>query len=105
MVNDRKMVVTDEKGNEVEMEILFTTSLPETNKNYVFYLNPSDPVGQVYVSIYDDNGRLFPVEDESEWQQLEEVFNSFVEESQSSGCQNCNQDCEECDSDCESCDK
>ena len=105
MDNDRKMVVTDENGKEVEMYILFTTNLPENDKKYVFYINPADQTGQVYVSSFTEEGRLFPVEDEAEWQQLEEVFNSFIEDSKSSNCQNCDNNCEDCESECDSCNK
>ena len=73
--------------------------------NYVFYINPADQTGQVYVSNYTEEGRLFPVEDEAEWQQLEEVFNSFIEDSKSSNCQNCDNNCEDCESECDSCNK
>ena len=47
---DRIMKVTDGNGKEVEMYILFTTKLPDFDKNYIFYLDPKDPNGQVYVS-------------------------------------------------------
>lgn len=94
MNDDRTMIVTDENGNEIKTFILFTTTLPETNKNYIFYMK-EDESGQVYVSEYDENGRLFSVEDDNIWAKLEEVFQSFLEDSCDNDCANCNQECEE----------
>ena len=58
MDQDRIMKVTDENGNEVEMYILFTTRLEEYNKNYIFYTDPKDQEGQVFVSSYTEDNKL-----------------------------------------------
>lgn len=99
---DRIMKVTDGNGKEVEMYILFTTKLPDFDKNYIFYLDPKDPNGQVYVSSFDENSKLSPVENDDEWAQLEEVFNQFTEEMSNNQCGNCEGgDCENCEGECE----
>ena len=68
------MEVFDEKGNKTEMTILFTTKLDEYDKNYIFYIDEKKDDGQVFVSSYDDSGKLEPVDDEEEWNKLNEVF-------------------------------
>ncbi|MBQ8206378.1 MAG: DUF1292 domain-containing protein [Bacilli bacterium] len=108
MDQDRIMKVTDDKGNEVEMYILFTTRLDEYNKNYIFYTDPKDSEGQVFVSSYTEDNKLEQIENPEEWNALEEVFNEFLEEAQSTDfdnqCENCSSDCEgQCDQSCEGC--
>ena len=98
---ERIMKVIDDNGKEVEMYILFTTSLPDFEKNYIFYLDPKDQSGQVYVSSYDENNKLAPVENDAEWEQLEEVFNQFAEEMSNNQCGNCQGECDDCDGECE----
>ena len=102
------MYVTDEKGNQIEMFILFTTKLDEYNKNYVFYYNPKNMEAGVFVSSYTENGELIPVENEEEWNLLDEVFKQFQEDAANSKCSGCNKDCDgDCDgtNDCENCNK
>jgi hypothetical protein len=44
----------------------------------VFYLNPDEEDGEVFVSNYDAEGNLSPVEDPEEWKKLEAVFEDYV---------------------------
>jgi len=84
------LTVIDEEGNEIECEILFTFDSPEYKKDYVVYM----PVGdeyvdedgypEIHVSSYTTNengegGGLEPIEDEAEWEMIEEVVASFIE--------------------------
>ena len=78
-MEDRKFIVTDAEGNEKEMYILFTTTLEEFNKSYIFYKDLDENQGQVYVSTFDQEGNLGAVESEEEWVKLEEVFNDYKE--------------------------
>lgn len=106
-MEDRKFIVTDAEGNEKEMYILFTTTLEEFNKSYIFYKDLDENQGQVYVSTFDQEGNLGAVESEEEWVKLEEVFNDYKESLKSSccGCHgNCDDGCENdcnCDGDCQ----
>ena len=75
-----KIQVIDDNGKELEFEILFTFESDETEKKYVLYYDPSEEEPQVYSSIYDDEGNLYPVETPEEWDMIEEVFASFVAE-------------------------
>ena len=98
---NRVMKVYDEKGNEKEMQILFTTSLENYNKNYVFYLDPSDENRQVFVSSYDEDNHLEMISDDNEWADLEKVFEDFIKEAQHSCGGHCSGSCGDCDSDCD----
>ena len=105
-MEDRKFIVTDVEGNEKEMYVLFTTTLEETKKSYVYYRDYSDDNGQVYVSTYDENGNLGAVETEEEWSQLEEIFNQFIQEQANHSCCNSKDGCccnGECDCEGEEC--
>ncbi|MDD6467455.1 MAG: DUF1292 domain-containing protein [Erysipelotrichaceae bacterium] len=72
--------VTDELGNEIEMEILFTFQPDNSEKKYVLYTDPRMDDGSVMASLYDDEGNLSPVETEAEWEMIEEVLSAFIED-------------------------
>ena len=81
------LTVIDENGQELEFEILFTFDSPEYNKNYVVYMSPDeadlddDGFPEIHVSSYTVNedgegGGLEPIEDEAEWDMVEEASSS-----------------------------
>lgn len=87
MENDRKFIVVDEDGKEIEMEVLFTFDADETDpkfkgNSYILYFNPQEEEPQVYASRYDDAGNLYPIADDSvdEWNMIGEVYNTFIED-------------------------
>lgn len=80
MEDNTRLIVVDDNGKEIEMEILFTFENDTKTKQYVLYTNPEDEEGEVYASAYDEEGHLFPVEDEKEWAMIEEVFGAYVDE-------------------------
>lgn len=75
---ENKFTVADEQGNEIEMEILFT--FENEGSNYVLYLDPKNESGDVYASKYDEDNNLFPIEEEAEWNMVEEVLGAFEDE-------------------------
>jgi uncharacterized protein YrzB (UPF0473 family) len=77
-MEENSIVVIDEMGNEIKMEIIFTYEDEESGKNFVFYLNPEQEDGEVFVSSYDTEGNLTPVEDSEEWKKLETIFEDYV---------------------------
>lgn len=83
MENDT-LIVVDEQGVEIEMEILFTFEGDSVDdqpaKMYVLYVNPLEEDGSVYASIYNEEGDLLPIEDTQEWEMVEEVFATFMQE-------------------------
>ncbi|MDD3383184.1 MAG: DUF1292 domain-containing protein [Bacilli bacterium] len=82
-MEDNKLIVIDEKGNEIEMEILFTFDDDNRKKKYVIYFNPNDKEENLYASIYDDEGHLYPIEEDEEWDMVEEVIGTFMDENSS----------------------
>ena len=81
-MNDHQLVVIDKDGNEVLLEILFTYEHEERGKKYVFFYEKSNPE-EIMVAEYTDEGDLFEIEDEEEYAEVEEVFNAFLEETES----------------------
>ena len=88
MSEEKKGVFTivNDKGEEVECEILFTFDSDETKKSYIVYTdNTKDEAGniQVFASIYDpkqESPRLEPIETEQEWKIIETILNTLQEE-------------------------
>ena len=76
----KKIIIEDNDGNELEFDVLFTFDSEDTGKKYVLYYDANDEDAQVYSSIYDDDGNLYPIETPDEWDMIEEVFNSFMAE-------------------------
>ena len=74
---DKKLYITDENGVEKEMEILLTFEPDGSTKKYVLYYDPEVEDGDVFASIYDDEGHLYYVEDEEELAIIYEVLDSF----------------------------
>ena len=75
-----KIQVIDDDGNELEFDVLFTFDSEETGKKYVLYYDGELEEPQVYSSIYDDDGHLYPVDTPEEWDMIEEVVNTEMEE-------------------------
>ena len=77
--------IVNDKGEEVECEILFTFDSDETKKSYIVYTdNTVDENGstKVYASIYDPTGQnpaLIPIETEKEWLVIENILSSVQE--------------------------
>ncbi len=86
-MEERKGVFTivNDKGEEVECEILFTFDSDETKKSYIVYTdNTLDENGstKVYASVYDPTGQnpaLTPIETEKEWLVIENILSSVQE--------------------------
>lgn len=78
LLDERTLIVIDEQGVEHAMEILFTFHDDSRNKDYVLYIDPEDMEGEVFVSRFTDDGFLEDIEDDTEWEMIEEVFNAFV---------------------------
>jgi uncharacterized protein YrzB (UPF0473 family) len=78
IMDTEKIQVIDDEGNEIEFDVLFTFESDDTQKKYVLYYDASLDEPEVFSSIYDDDGNLFPIETPDEWDMIEEVFNSFI---------------------------
>ena len=78
--NEKQMVVTDNEGKEHLMQILFTYDNEERKTSYVFFYDTEDPNEEVVVMRYFENGELEPIEDDEEYDEVEEVFNAWQED-------------------------
>jgi uncharacterized protein YrzB (UPF0473 family) len=84
MMEEKTFTVIDEEGNEVLYEVVLTFKSDETGKSYVIYKLPGEEEEEVFAAIYDedakDGGNLIQIESEEEWDMVEEVLNTFLEE-------------------------
>ena len=78
--NENQMVVTDAEGKEHLMNILFTYDNEERKASYVFFYDSEDPNEDVIVMRYLENGELEPIDDDEEYDEVEEVFNAWQED-------------------------
>ena len=78
--NENQMVVTDAEGKEHLMNILFTYDNEERKASYVFFYDSEDPNEDVIVMRYTKDGELEPIEDDEEYDEVEEVFNAWQED-------------------------
>lgn len=83
--------ITNDEGQEVECEVLFTFESDETGKNYMVYTdNTVDEEGntKVYASIYnpeEEDQTLQPIETDKEWTIIETILNELQEEAKKEG--------------------
>ena len=82
MLDSNSLYVKGENGNEKRMTILFTFDNEVTKKQYVVFQDPEQDEDEVYASAYDENGQLLPIETDEEWEMVEEVINTFVEDNE-----------------------
>ncbi len=85
-----RLTIIDEEGKEQECEVLFTFNSEIFNKSYVIYY----PVGEedndeieVMASAFTEDeggisGKLLAIETDEEWEMIEEVLETFAEESE-----------------------
>lgn len=88
--DEKHITVVDEDGNEQLCEVLFTFDSDEFGKSYVLYY----PVGaeeddeediEIHASSFipkedGEDGELMPIETDEEWDMIEEVLNTFLED-------------------------
>ena len=79
IIDDKQMTIRDDQGNEHLVEILFTYEHDERKKKYVFFYEKDNPE-EVIAMEYTDEGELLEIESDEEYEEVEEVFNTFVEE-------------------------
>ncbi|MBO7703925.1 MAG: DUF1292 domain-containing protein [Solobacterium sp.] len=77
---DNRIVLTDENGQETEMEIVLTIDNEETGRRFVL-IKGTDPEDEdVYPFAYDDNGNLDALSDPEEIEMCSEVLLAFEKE-------------------------
>ncbi len=77
-------VVTDEEGKEINCEIIMTFNSDEFAKSYVVYQIVGDESGEYFAASYNpddgDEGKLGQIESEAEWDFVEEVLESYLDD-------------------------
>ncbi|MCA1031853.1 DUF1292 domain-containing protein [Bacillus timonensis] len=87
---EKQITVIDEDGNEQLCEVLFTFESEEFGKSYVLYYpvgaeNDDEEDIEIHASSFSSNeedaeGELQPIETDEEWDMIEEMLNTFLEE-------------------------
>jgi len=78
-----KIVIKNDRNEEIECDVLFTFDNNDTNKSYIVYTdNTKDDLGniKVYANTYnedDEEGILGNIETEEEWNIIEQIFSSI----------------------------
>lgn len=78
-----KIIIKNDKGEEKEFDILFSFDSENTGKTYVTYTDftKEDGVIKCYSSIYEEDGKLSPVDTEAENKIIEEMLKTLSETS------------------------
>lgn len=85
MLDNGKIVIKNDKGEELTCDVLFTFDYDETGKSYIAYTdNTKDSKGntKVYASTYDKNGddmQLNPLTSEKEWKIIDNILSSVLD--------------------------
>ena len=79
LIDEKQITIEDSEGNKHLMEILFTYEHEERGKKYVFLYEKDSPE-EIIAMEYNDNGELFEIESDEEYEEVEEVFNAFMED-------------------------
>ena len=83
--NSGKIIIKNDKNEEIECDVLFTFDNNDTNKSYIVYTdNTKDDLGniKVYANTFDENsesGELGSVDTDEEWAIIEQIFSSINE--------------------------
>lgn len=105
-MQDRTITITTDNGDEILCEILFTTHLPQFNKDYVVFVEKGTDNASAAIYIQKENGQgvLEQIKTEEEWKILEEMLDDYVSKQdaeEESPCASCNRDCANCDEECD----
>jgi uncharacterized protein YrzB (UPF0473 family) len=85
---EKQITVIDEDGNEQLCEVLFTFDSEEFKKSYVLYYPLGSDEDEEDIEIHassftsgeTEEGELSPIETEDEWDMIEEMLNTFLDE-------------------------
>ena len=75
---DNRITLSDENGQEVEMEILLTFDDEEKGTHYVLISSPDPDDDTVIAYRYDEDGNLEPVDDTDEFEMCDEVLGAYL---------------------------
>ena len=77
--------IADEEGNEEEFEVIVKFEVDGSDAKYMMVapVEPHEGETDVYAFRYEEEGddiQLFVIQDDTEWDLVEETFNAFVTE-------------------------
>lgn len=83
-----RIIIPDENGDEHLFEVLFTFDVDDTEQSYIAVVpveQAEDEEVEVYAFRYeekesDEDLSLFPIEDDDEWEMVEEMLQTLAEE-------------------------
>lgn len=76
-MKENSIYISDENGKEIEMKIYLTFDM--NDKQYVVVYEEGNEE-ELYSFVYDNDGNLFPVDNEEELGLIEEVVSAYEEE-------------------------
>ena len=83
--------IPDDEGNEEEFEVIMKFEVDDSDKKYMMLVpvvrenEENDDEEEVYAFRYEEQGdelTLYTIEDEAEWDMVEEMLNTFMEENE-----------------------
>ncbi|MFC4776529.1 DUF1292 domain-containing protein [Paenibacillus sp. GCM10023252] len=84
--------IPDEEGNEEEFEVIMKFEVDGSEEKYMMVVPVTDEAeseeDEVYAFRYEEDGddlKLFTIEDEEEWNMVEETFNTLLGEMEEEG--------------------
>lgn len=77
---DNEIILTDDSGQEVVMEIVLTFDNEKTGRKFVLVTSKDPEDEDVIPFVYDEDGNIEPVTDENEFNDCREVLEAFLEE-------------------------
>lgn len=77
--------IPDEDGNEEEFEVIMKFEVDGSDQKYMMVVpvESDEEEGEVYAFRYEEDGddlKLYTIEDEEEWNMVEETFNTLLGE-------------------------
>ncbi|MNZ81900.1 hypothetical protein D3C78_1005840 [compost metagenome] len=78
--------IPDEEGNEEEFEVIMKFEVDGSDEKYMMVVpltSENDEEDEVYAFRYEEDGddlKLYTIEDEEEWNMVEETFNTLLGE-------------------------
>ena len=78
MIFEDEMIITNEKGEEKVMKILFTYESEQRGKEYVFLYEKDNEDNVLVFAVNEKEESLEEIEDDEEYAEAEEVFNAYM---------------------------
>lgn len=77
--------IPDEEGNEEEFEVIMKFEVDDSDKKYMMVVpvDADEESDEVYAFRYEEDGddlKLYTIDDEEEWNIVEETFNTLMDE-------------------------